>query len=245
MRVLVVEDDPDLRSLLWRVFADARHEVAMAADGGEAIEKVHTLRPELVVLDLVLPGLDGWAVMRSIRKLPAPPPVVMMSVQTHSQVYALAAEAGVAAYIEKPFSVGDLLATCERVLREDGVRPRAPRDRRHAPRRVVRLPVQVRSPEKDWWTDGELIELGSGGARLAMPVPLPADRMVRVAFVVPGEGRGLSVDGVLQWRAPEARGFAYGMSFVDVRPEAQSQIDTFVRAPAAAPLSGSAARTTP
>ena len=231
MRVLVVEDDPDLRTLMWRVFADGRHEVAMAADGGDAIEMVHSLRPELVVLDLVLPGLDGWAVLRSIQKLPAPPPVVMVSVHSHSEMYARAAEAGVAAYIEKPFSVVELLSTCERVLREDGLRPRAPRDRRIAPRRVLRVPVQVLNQEQGWWTNGELVELGSGGARLAMPVPLPGDRMVRVAFVVPGDERRVSVDGRLQWRAPEARGFAYGMSFVDVRPEAQLQIDAFVRAP--------------
>lgn len=229
MRVLVVEDDPDLRTLMWRIFADGRHEVAMAADGGDAIEKVHSLRPELVVLDLVLPGLDGWAVLRSIQKLPAPPPVVMLSVHSHSEMYARAAEAGVAAYIEKPFSVVDLLSTCERVLREDGLRPRAPRDRRIAPRRIVRVPVQVLDQEQGWWTYGELVDLGSGGARLAMPFPLPGDRMVRVAFAVPGDGRRVSVDGRLRWRVPEARGFAYGMSFVDVRPEAQMQIDAFVR----------------
>jgi CheY-like chemotaxis protein len=229
MRVLVVEDDPDLRTLMWRIFADARHEVAVAADGGEAIEKVHSLRPELVVLDLVLPGLDGWAVLRSIQKLPAPPPVVMLSVQTHSQIYARAAAAGVAAYVEKPFSVADLLSTCERVVREDGVGPRAPRDRRIAPRRVLRVPVQVLNQEQGWWTSGELVELGTGGARLAMPAPLTGDPRVRVAFAVPGDGPRLSVDGRLQWRAPEARGFAYGMSFVDLRPEAELQIEAFVR----------------
>jgi CheY-like chemotaxis protein len=230
MRVLVVEDDPDLRTLMWRIFADGGHEVEIAGDGGDAIEKVHSLRPELVVLDLVLPGLDGWAVLRSIQKLPAPPPVVMLSVHSHSEMYARAAEAGVAAYIEKPFSVVDLLSTCERVLREDGLRPRAPRDRRIAPRRIVRVPVQVLLHEQGWWTFGELVDLGSGGARLAMPFPLPGDRVVRVAFAVPGDGRRVSVDGRLQWRVPEARGFAYGMSFVDVRPEEQAQIDAFVRA---------------
>jgi CheY-like chemotaxis protein len=229
MRVLVVEDDPDLRTLMWRIFADGRHEVAMAADGGEAIEKVHSLRPELVVLDLVLPGLDGWAVLRSIQKLPAPPPVVMVSVHRHSEMYTRAAEAGVAAYIEKPFSVVDLLATCERILRDDGLRPRAPSDRRVTQRRILRVPVQVLHHEQGWWTHGELVELGSGGARLAMPVPLLGDRLVRVAFDVPGGERRLSVDGRLQWRAPKARGIAYGMSFVDVRPEAQLQIDAFVR----------------
>jgi len=229
MRVLVVEDDADLRTLMWRIFADGRHEVAMAADGAEGIEKIHSLRPELVVLDIVLPGLDGWAVLRSLQKLPAPPPVVMLSVHSHSEMYARAAEAGVAAYIEKPFSVVELLSTCERVVQEHGSAPRAPRDRRITPRRVVQVPVQVLDQQQGWWTFGELVDLGSGGARLSMPFPLPADRAVRVAFAVPGEAERLNVDGRLQWRAPAARGFAYGMEFVDVLPEAQLQIDAFVR----------------
>lgn len=230
MRVLVVEDDADLRTLMWRIFADGGHEVAVAADGAEGIEKVHALRPELVVLDTVLPGLDGFAVLRSLKKLPVPPPVVMLSVHAHGEMYNRASEAGVAAYIEKPFSVLDLLATCERVVREDGQRPRAPQDRRVAPRRIVRVPVQVLDQQQGWWTYGELVDLGSGGACLAMPFPLPADGKVRVAFAVPGEAERLNVDGRLQWRAPAARGFAYGMEFVDVRPEAQLQIDAFVRA---------------
>jgi DNA-binding response OmpR family regulator len=230
MRVLVVEDDPDLRTLMWRTFADGRHEVAMAADGGDAIEKVHSLRPELVVLDLVLPGLDGWAVLRAIRKLPSPPPVVMLSTGAHSETYARAAEAGVAAYVEKPFSGVDLLSTCERVLREDGLRSRAPRDRRVALRRIVRVPVQVLNEERGWWTDGELLDLASGGARLAVPFLLPGDRTVHVAFAVPGDERRLSLDGRLQWSAPDVRGFSYGVSFVDVGPDAQMQIDAFVRA---------------
>ena len=230
MRVLVVEDDADLRTLMWRIFADAGHEVAVAGDGAEGIEKVHSLRPELVLLDIVLPGLDGFSVLRSLKKLPAPPPVVMLSVHSHAEMYTRASEAGVSAYIEKPFSVMDLLATCERVVREDGQRPRAPQDRRVAPRRVLRVPVQVLDRQEGWWTYGELVDLGSGGARLSMPFPLQADGKVRVAFAVPGEAERLNVDGRLQWRAPAARGFAYGMEFVDVRPEAQLQIDAFVRA---------------
>ena len=230
MRVLVVEDDPDLRTLMWRIFADGGHEVAMAADGGEAIEKVHSLRPEIVVLDLVLPGLDGWAVMRSIQKLPAPPPVVLLSVATRSENYTRAVASGVAAYIEKPFSVIDLLATCERVVREGGSPRRAPEDRRTGPRRAVRVPVQVLDQERGWSTDGQLVDLCSGGARLALSYVLHGDRPVQVAFAVPGDGARVSVGGRLQWRAPEARGFAYGMSFVDVGPEAQLQIDAFVAA---------------
>jgi CheY-like chemotaxis protein len=232
MRVLVVEDDPDLRTLMWRIFADRRHEVAVAADGAEAIEKVHSLRPELVLLDLVMPGLDGWAVLRNIRRLPAPPPVVMLSVQTQAEIYTRALGEGVAAFVEKPFAVAELLATCERVVGQEAPAASVPRDRRVTRRRVVQVPAQVLAQEQGWWTNGELVDLGRGGARLAMPVPLPGGGTVRVAFALPGEATRLSVEGRLQWRTPEARGFAYGLSFVDVRPEAQRLIDALVDGPA-------------
>jgi hypothetical protein len=65
-----------------------------------------------------------------------------------------------------------------------------------------------------------------------MPVPLPGGGTVRVAFAIPGEATRLSVEGRLQWRTPEARGFAYGLSFVDLRPEARRLIDALVDGPA-------------
>ncbi len=68
-----------------------------------------------------------------------------------------------------------------------------------------------------------------------MPFPLPGQSRVRVAFAVPGGIQRMKVDGRVQWRAPAARGFSYGMEFVDLRPEAQLQIDAFVRAPGAVP----------
>jgi len=231
MRVLVVEDDADLRTRMWRAFADGRHEVAVAADGGEAIEKLHALRPELVVLDLVLPGIDGWSVLRSLRRLPLPPPVVLLSPASHGEAYPRASAEGVAAFIEKPFTEADLLATCERVAAsgEDG--RRTARDRRGAPRRTLRVPAQLLTREQGWWTEGELVDLGSGGARVALQYPLPAVTRVRLAFAVPDGGR-LSVDGRLQWRATGGRGFSYGLSFVDVLPEEQRLIDALVGASA-------------
>ena len=229
MKVLVVEDDADLRMRMWRIFADRRHEVAVAADGAEGIEKLHALRPELVVLDLVLPGIDGWGVLRSLRRLPAPPRVVVLSAQTEGDAYGRAWAEGVVAYVEKPFSLEELLATCERACVEPPSAPAAARDRRIAPRRTLRAPAQVLTREQGWWTDGELVDLGSGGARVAMAYPLPAVRSIRLAFAVAGDRR-VSVEGRLQWRAPAGRGFAYGLSFVDVLPDAQRQIDAMVEA---------------
>jgi DNA-binding response OmpR family regulator len=230
MRVLVVENDADLRMRMWRVFADGRHEVAVAADGAEGIEKLHALRPELLVLDLALPGVDGWGVLRSVRRLPAPPRVVVLSPQTEGDAYARAWAEGVIAYVEKPFALEELLATCERVTGPANGSV-APADRRSSPRRVLRAPAQLLTREQGWWTDGELVDLGSRGARVAMAYPLPAVETVRLSFAVPGDGR-VSVEGRLQWRGSSGRGFAYGLAFVDVLPDAQRHIDAIVEASA-------------
>jgi two-component system, OmpR family, response regulator MtrA len=231
MRVLVVEDDAELRTRMWKAFADGRHEVAVAADGGEAIEKLHALRPELVVLDLVLPGIDGWSVLRSLRRLPLPPPVILLSPASNGAAYPRAAAEGVAAFMEKPFTEADLLATCERVgaLGEGG--RGAASDRRGAPRRTLRVPAQILTREQGWWTDGELVDLGPGGARVALPYPLPKVNAVRLAFTVPEGGR-LTVQGRLQWRASAGRAFAFGVSFVDLLPEEQRLIDALIEDPA-------------
>src|SRR5688500_10792250 len=86
-RILIVEDDPDLRAFMGRVFADGDYDVALAGDGAEAIEIAHAVRPDLMILDIVLPGLDGWAVLRNVQKLSPPPRVIMTSVQTQSEVF--------------------------------------------------------------------------------------------------------------------------------------------------------------
>lgn len=224
-RILVVEDDADLRAFLGRIFADGDYDVALACDGAEAIEIAHAIRPDLVVLDITLPGLDGWAVLRNLHRLSPPPPVVMMSVQTQSEVFERASAEGVAAYIEKPFSMRDLVSTCEEVLRDRGTR--GPRDRRMGMRRVVRLPAQVLLQGEGWWTEGEVVDLAVGGVRLTVPRPIPADSAVRLAFALPGDVR-MDVQARMQWRTPEARGFAYGLRFTALAAESRDQIEAAV-----------------
>ena len=59
-RILVVDDEEDVQILVCRILKDAGYEVDSAADGGEAIQKVRGRRPDLVILDLMMPGVDGW-----------------------------------------------------------------------------------------------------------------------------------------------------------------------------------------
>jgi CheY-like chemotaxis protein len=224
--VLVVEDDEDLRVLVARIFSDSGYEVEQAGDGSGAIEAMHARRPDLVLLDLMLPGLDGWEVLRHLRTLAEPPPVVVMTVQTESDTYLRASQEGAAAYLEKPFSVLSLLETCTEVLRA-GRRPVA-QDRRDLPRRILRVPTQVLYEEGGWHTDGELVDLSAHGARVAVDTPLPGQDGLRVAFDLPGMPERMSLESRVRWRIPVARGFNYGLSFVNLAPETERRIHEVV-----------------
>src|SRR3990172_5902465 len=78
-RILVVDDEADVRSLLSRVLRDAGYSVDTADDGGEALARLEANRPDLVLLDLMMPGVDGWGVLAELRKTPSPPPLLLVT----------------------------------------------------------------------------------------------------------------------------------------------------------------------
>ena len=137
--------------------------------------------------------------------------MVLLSPASHGEAYPRAAEDGVAAYMEKPFTVADLLATCERVGAFGEGGRSAARDRRGAPRRSLHVPAQVLTKEEGWWTDGELVDLGPAGRGWRCPYPLPAVTAVRLSFDVPGGGR-LNVSAACSGARAAGRGFAYGLA---------------------------------
>lgn len=219
-RILIVEDDDDLRSLVERVFTDQGCEVIVARDGGEGIERLHADRPDLLLLDLILPGLDGWAVLEHLRGWDGAPPVVIMSVRAEYEAVERASREAVAAYIEKPFSVRDLVETCQEVLdgRRGGI-ARLAGERRTATRHLVRVPAEVLAEEGRWRTLCELLDVSTGGARIAVPTPLPHHGDLELDFELPDAG-ALHLAGRVQWLSPSDGGLlAYGLSFVNVDPE--------------------------
>jgi two-component system alkaline phosphatase synthesis response regulator PhoP len=136
-RVLVVDDEEDLRTLVGWVLKDAGVEVELASDGWSAIEKIEAHPPQLVLLDLIMPGIDGWRVMEHLRGLPAPPPVVLLTACTDFGTFARGVREGAVACVLKPFRPRDLLATCERVLRGGAKRASALTDERRTSRRAL------------------------------------------------------------------------------------------------------------
>jgi CheY-like chemotaxis protein len=111
IQVLVVEDDPGMGRLIGTTLGSSQVEVAYAADGEQALEWAHAAPPDLVVLDINLPGMDGIEVCRQLKADPATRaiPVVMVTAREDDEARERALAAGAAAYLLKPFSPRVLL----------------------------------------------------------------------------------------------------------------------------------------
>ena len=111
-RILVVDDDPTIRQLVAGVLEDAGFYVAVAADGREALDEIAKARPELVLLDLQMPKMDGWQVQAWLREFDPATPVVFMTAGPRARAEAETHHA--AGYLVKPFDLDSLLQTVAR-----------------------------------------------------------------------------------------------------------------------------------
>jgi DNA-binding response OmpR family regulator len=122
-----VEDDPTVAEVVTGYLTRAGHRVAHAADGLAALEMAAALRPRLIVLDLMLPGLDGLQVCRRLRSGDGPPvPLVMLTARNDEADRILGLELGADDYITKPFSPRELVLRVASVLRRAEAPPPAP-----------------------------------------------------------------------------------------------------------------------
>jgi DNA-binding response OmpR family regulator len=108
-RVLVVEDDPDLLVVLRVNLVAAGLEPILAGDGRTAVARCQAERPDAVLLDVMLPGIDGWQVLEALHELGDPTPVVVCSAKRNPLDLARAEELGAVAYLRKPFDIEALV----------------------------------------------------------------------------------------------------------------------------------------
>ena len=160
-RVLVVEDDEAIADVLRRSLRAEGHEVQSAGDGAEALTAAERFSPDLVVLDLGLPRLDGMEVLRRIRADGSDVPMLILTARTETDDRVEGLDSGADDYLPKPFERAELLARIRALLRrrpprgqrlDRGRRPaaqprhprdeaRGARDRAHQPRvRAARVP---------------------------------------------------------------------------------------------------------
>ncbi len=114
--ILVADDDPNLREVVRYTLAQAGFDVVEAKDGREALEKIRARPPALLVLDIMMPELDGLEVCRAVRK-DHPFPIVFLSSRDDELDRVLALELGGDDFVPKPFSPRELLARVKAVLR--------------------------------------------------------------------------------------------------------------------------------
>lgn len=115
-RVLIVDDDDDIRGSIDLAFRVEGALTQSVADGNSAVIAVQQARPDLVILDMMLPQRSGFLVLEKFRELDAAPPVIMVTANQGKRHMAYAQTLGVAAYMVKPVSLHRLIETAVRVL---------------------------------------------------------------------------------------------------------------------------------
>jgi DNA-binding response OmpR family regulator len=124
-QILVVDDDADIRVLLERLFGRAGHGVCSAPNGREALRALFEHRPDLVVLDVSMPELDGWETLSRIREL-TDVPVLMLTARGTELEKVRGLRGGADDYVTKPFGRQELLARAEALLRRARASASAP-----------------------------------------------------------------------------------------------------------------------
>jgi two-component system response regulator MprA len=116
-RVLVVDDDPPLQRMLARTLAAEGFAVAVAADGGAALAEVERSLPDVIVLDVAMPGMDGLAVCRRLRAKGMTTPVLMLTARDAVPDRVRGLQAGADDYLVKPFATEELVARIRALTR--------------------------------------------------------------------------------------------------------------------------------
>ncbi|PZT77350.1 MULTISPECIES: response regulator transcription factor [unclassified Streptomyces] len=122
--VLVVEDDPGIRTLLTSALTAAGYHVASAADGRDAVTEAERCRPDLMVLDVMLPDTDGFAVTRGLRARGDYTPVLFLTARTDIEDRIIGLSSGGDDYVTKPFHIQEILLRIRAILRRTGSAPR-------------------------------------------------------------------------------------------------------------------------
>ncbi len=118
-RVLVVDDDPTVREVVVSYLKAEAYEVSDAGDGESALVKIHLERPDLIVLDVMLPGVDGLEVCRRVRAVSQVPIIMLTALGTEAD-RVVGLELGADDYLTKPFSPRELVLRISSILRRAG-----------------------------------------------------------------------------------------------------------------------------
>jgi two-component system, OmpR family, alkaline phosphatase synthesis response regulator PhoP len=122
-RILAVDDEEHMTNLISLHLRNAGYEVTVARDGTEALECLKHGAPDLIVLDIMMPIMDGWEVLKCVREDPegAGVPVIMLTSRSQNADIARGWQEGVDSYLTKPFNPLELVSLVRRLIDEDDV----------------------------------------------------------------------------------------------------------------------------
>jgi two-component system, OmpR family, alkaline phosphatase synthesis response regulator PhoP len=177
--ILIVEDERDIADLVALTLAKAGHTTEVVANGTDALGRVRAARPDLVILDLMLPGMDGLAVCEALRRDPAVAaiPIIMLTARADEADRVTGLELGADDYVTKPFSPKELSARVTALLRRV--------QRSLSPERPLRYGVIEVDVDRHVVTDA------------GRPVKLTAKEFLLLQYFVERPGRVLSRDLLL------------------------------------------------
>lgn len=121
-RVLVVDDEPSVRQILVDLMDSVGHEVTTASNGAEALERIRQWRPDAVLLDLMMPGVDGWEFLNQYRLDASCRGIPLAVLSAAPNALTALDEPGVLAVVPKPFELNALLDTVETLIQHSSVR---------------------------------------------------------------------------------------------------------------------------
>jgi DNA-binding response OmpR family regulator len=186
-RVLVVEDDPGIALGLQINLQNERYEVHLADDGEKALRMARELAPDLMILDLMLPKVNGFEVLQTLRKEGHTLPIIVLSARSGEMDKVSGLELGAEDYVAKPFSLAELLARVRGAIRRHSARA--------APRQVVAVPpprLALRIGEAEVDLDARLLTVAGA------PVEMTATEFDVLACLSRARGRALSREKIFQ-----------------------------------------------
>jgi two-component system OmpR family response regulator len=179
-RLLVVDDEPNIRELLSASLRYAGFEVATAADGQQALALADSFRPDLLVLDVMMPGLDGFGVVRRLRQSGRHTPVLFLTARDTAEDKVSGLTLGGDDYVTKPFSLDEVLARIRAVLRRTTGMQKTP----DAPPRLSFADIELDEETHEVIKNGTLISLSPTEFKLLRYLMANAGRVLSKAQIL-------------------------------------------------------------
>jgi CheY-like chemotaxis protein len=206
-RILIVDDQESIRSVLRTALTEAGAEVLEAGGGADGVEMATRQIPDLILLDIAMPGMNGWQVLEALRGVAetADIPVVLETSSGDFPSYEQARRHSVAAFISKPFRLVDVVETCRRII--GGARPLMGRAAQDAPP----ASVQVRDTQERLLAVGTLVDADGGGAQIEIDTALGQGQQVVITVLGPAGPERYQAE--VRWVSSDGRRFVHGLRF--------------------------------